>query len=324
MQKILEKRYFDEPNPMVTAVIPTKGRPAEVCRAIRTVLRQTYSNLEVIVVVDGPDPATIEALKVFSDPRIHVLVNETNLGLAETRNVGVRNSSGSWIALLDDDDEWLPAKIDAQLAAAKAIDSEYVIIASRFIERTRKIERVIPNALPDSTELFSEYLYCQRGFLQPSSFFISKKLLLDIPFTKGLPIEDTDWLLRAVANRDTRLQVLPEPLSIYNNLATEGRLGTGGPWEPIYAWGIQNRSLFTARAFALFMTKQVALKAKKNGASLRVQLHILSAAWLIGAFTIESLVYMAIYMAFPTEARMTLRNFKDRSSSLLRRSPECV
>ena len=102
--------------PLVSAVIPTRNRPHLVGRAVHSALNQTYACLEIIVVVDGPDSVTQDALAAIRDSRLRVIVLEKNVGVAEARNIGVRRANGDWIALLDDDDEWLPNKIARQIA----------------------------------------------------------------------------------------------------------------------------------------------------------------------------------------------------------------
>src|SRR5216684_3398690 len=104
--------------PLVSAVIPTRSRAALVVRAVRTALNQTYANLEVIVVIDGPDEETMLALSGIHQPRLRVIVLAQSSGGASARNAGVEAAHGEWIAFLDDDDEWLPGKIENQIAAA--------------------------------------------------------------------------------------------------------------------------------------------------------------------------------------------------------------
>jgi hypothetical protein len=293
---------------LVTAVIPTRNRPALVRRAVLDALSQTYQHMEVLVVIDGPDPATEEALSTIRDPRLRIIVNAENQGQAETRNVGVRHARGEWIAFLDDDDQWMPEKVERQLQVALSLNCTHAFVVSRFIERTPTLERTIPVALPTGTERFSEYLYCDRGFLQPSSLFVSRQLLLDIPFTKGSKVEDTEWLLRAAADPRTRLGAVEDALSIYNSAAPGNRLTYSGPWEPIYAWGITNRALFTPKAFSLFITKQCVSRARQSGAPMKVLLHMLVSGCLLGSFNIKAILYFFVYCFFPGNTRRALRS----------------
>ena len=96
--------------PLVSVVIPTRNRPRLVLRAVASAMRQTYRTLQIVVVVDGPDTESVIALREVQDARIKIVALHENVGGSEARNVGVRESSGNWIAFLDDDDEWLPEK----------------------------------------------------------------------------------------------------------------------------------------------------------------------------------------------------------------------
>ena len=104
--------------PFVSAVIPTRNRHQLVLRAVHSVLTQTYENLEAIVVIDGPDSVTRSALGAIVDPRLRVVELEHSVGGSDARNRGVREARGEWVALLDDDDEWLPSKIEKQVDVA--------------------------------------------------------------------------------------------------------------------------------------------------------------------------------------------------------------
>src|SRR5215475_4171459 len=101
--------------PHVSVVIPTRQRPKLLKRALDSVFAQTFRQFEAIVVLDGQDDDTVRALTTIVDPRIRVFVNPHSLTAAGARNVGVSHARGEWIAFLDDDDEWLPDKLEKQL-----------------------------------------------------------------------------------------------------------------------------------------------------------------------------------------------------------------
>jgi len=101
---------------LVSVIIPTKDRPELLLRAVHSVLAQTYQNIEIIIVDDGSSqPFSI----AIDDPRIKLLVNSVSLGGAAARNIGLRTARGDFICLLDDDDYYLPNKIDVQLSFLK-------------------------------------------------------------------------------------------------------------------------------------------------------------------------------------------------------------
>src|SRR5258708_9679349 len=88
---------------LVSVVIPTLDRPKLLLRAIDSVLRQTHQEIEVIVVVDRPDPDTVTAVRAVSDPRLRLIVNQQRSTAAGARNAGADRATGEWIAFLDDD-----------------------------------------------------------------------------------------------------------------------------------------------------------------------------------------------------------------------------
>src|SRR5258707_8754215 len=114
-------------NPSVSAVIATIGRPS-LSRAVQSVLDQTYPVDEIIVVADAGVQVSVPA-----DDRIVLLRCSDGGGPAESRQLGIDAARGSVIALLDDDDVWLPTKLARQLAAADSVDGDHWIVSSRML-----------------------------------------------------------------------------------------------------------------------------------------------------------------------------------------------
>jgi glycosyltransferase involved in cell wall biosynthesis len=101
--------------PKVSVVIPTYNRAESLPKAVASVLRQTFQDFEIVVVDDASTDDTDEVVRSFSDERIRYIRHETNKREAETRNTGVQNSKGEYISFIDDDDEWLPEKLELQV-----------------------------------------------------------------------------------------------------------------------------------------------------------------------------------------------------------------
>lgn len=101
----------------ISAVITTYNRASIVPRAIASVLAQTRPVEELIVVDDGSRDNTAEVVGSYGPPVRYV--HQENRGLSAARNTGAREARGGWIAFLDDDDEWLPDKIERQVAVLK-------------------------------------------------------------------------------------------------------------------------------------------------------------------------------------------------------------
>jgi glycosyltransferase involved in cell wall biosynthesis len=99
----------------LSCIIPTFNRASTLERAVNSVLAQTHTDFECLIVDDASTDETSFVLQRFSDPRIKKLKLEKNLGVSAARNRGAKMAAGQWLAFLDSDDEWLPHKLKAQL-----------------------------------------------------------------------------------------------------------------------------------------------------------------------------------------------------------------
>lgn len=103
---------------LVSAIVITHNRVERLERAINSVLAQTYANIELIIVNDGSKDGTKEYLDVLAakTPNIKVIHHELAKGACAARNTGIGSASGHYIAGLDDDDEWMPERIEKMKA----------------------------------------------------------------------------------------------------------------------------------------------------------------------------------------------------------------
>ena len=104
----------------VSVIIPTYKRCDFIDRAINSILNQSYPNIEIVIVDDNGD-GTLDRNKMIeimnkyeSDNRIKYIKNPVNKGGALARNIGIQAATGEFITFLDDDDEYLPTKIEVQ------------------------------------------------------------------------------------------------------------------------------------------------------------------------------------------------------------------
>jgi glycosyltransferase involved in cell wall biosynthesis len=105
--------------PLVSVVIPTRHRAELLAQCVESILGQTLRCIEVIVVVDGPDPATIDFLASVDDARLRYVSHPESRGVSNARNTGIDLATGRWLAFCDDDDVWAPTKLDAQLTVLR-------------------------------------------------------------------------------------------------------------------------------------------------------------------------------------------------------------
>lgn len=134
--------------PFFSVIIPTHNRAAILGNAIGSVLDQTYSDYELIIVNDHSDDNTEEIVKGFSDPRIKFLMNSRRRGPSGTRNTGIYAASGQWISFLDDDDIWLTKKLESLHMKIQDLEKNVGIIYTGFayydFDRKEMLQIVMP------------------------------------------------------------------------------------------------------------------------------------------------------------------------------------
>jgi glycosyltransferase involved in cell wall biosynthesis len=300
--------------PLVSAVIPTHNRAQLVCRAIKSALHQTYLNLEVVVVVDGPDAKTASLLEGLHEPRLRVVETTETGGPAEARNIGVRAAKGKWVAFLDDDDEWISTKIEKQVALLEGANPSTNFIACRWQEADTYTNRAFPRTFPQAEEDWSEYVYCRAAFMPPSTWFIKRELMLAVPFTPGLFFnEDADWLLRA---RDASAIVptfMDDALTIYHNERSIVRLSEKSDWEAQYKWAVTHRDrLLTRRAFSYFLIRLCIPRVGQTRSPIRTSLFLLREAVSKGDIDLYFCIYVVAVALLDANARYRLRGFVDK------------
>ena len=304
----------------VSAVIPTRNRPNLVVRAVKTALNQTHPNMNVVVVVDGPDELTSNALDALSDPRIQIISLPHHHGACEARNAGVQAAKGDWIAFLDDDDEWLPRKIELQLSAAGRSAHSIPVVLCRMIARTPLADYVWPRRLPEPGEPINEYLFCRksvfhsRGVMQSSTLFAKREFLLRVPFRDGLrKHQDWDWVLRAAAQDGVGFDFESSPLTIYNvNPTQPGISNKTNDWHYSLSWIEEMRPYISSRAYASFVLSDVAEMAARV-ASLREYWELLKHAIQEGKPALADVMRYAIVRLFPRDVRSRLRFWSGRT-----------
>jgi glycosyltransferase involved in cell wall biosynthesis len=255
---------------MISVVIPTRNRPTVVAHAVRSALNQTYTDIEVVVVIDGSDEGTVQALHEIQDSRLRVVALPDNVGGSEARNIGARETRGEWIALLDDDDEWMPDKLQKQVVVANDSAFEYPIVATALIARSRRGELRWPRKPPSYP--LSEYLFVRNslfqgeGVLQTSTLMMKRELLLKVPFTRGLRRhQDWDWILRAGNAPGVGIEFISDALAIWNIDDPLSPLKTQYHWRYSWEWIRANRDLVTPRAYAGFVAVTLSAQASWQG-----------------------------------------------------------
>lgn len=152
-------------NELVSIIMPSYNTAKFISETIYSVLTQTYTNWELIIVDDCSTDNTDEVAKPFlSDERIKYIKNEKNSGAAISRNRALCEAKGKWIAFLDSDDLWLPEKLEKQIAFMEKND--YRFSYTNYIEID---ETANPNGRsvtgPKKVTRHGMYNYCWMGCL---------------------------------------------------------------------------------------------------------------------------------------------------------------
>ena len=150
---------------LVSIIMPSYNTAKFISETIESVLVQTYTNWELIIVDDCSTDNTDEVVKSFlSYNRIKYIKNEKNSGAAVSRNRALREAKGKWIAFLDSDDLWLPVKLEKQIAFMK--ENDYHFSYTNYVEIN---EASIPNGRfitgPKRITKRGMYNYCWMGCL---------------------------------------------------------------------------------------------------------------------------------------------------------------
>lgn len=283
---------------LVSVVIPTLNRPEVVRRAVESVQAQTYQNFEIIVVIDGHDPATEASLASLHEPRLKVISHGKNKGPGAARNTGVQNAVGQWVAFLDDDDEWLPRKLELQVAAAQSIKDRNAIITCRVHAEFGGKRMTWPARQPGENEHISDYLIdrprlrSRPGYVATPTIMVSRELAAAIPFPNDGDHEDWSWLLLLADERKARLHFVWEPLVVVKISPNLSSRSHRNEWQVSLDWARKYRSRMTALAFSSFVMTKVAVRARRAGAWCALP-RILAAAIRMGSPKPRHLVFFA-------------------------------
>lgn len=185
--------------PRVSVVVPTVDRLEMVRRAVKSVMSQDYAGeIECLVVIDGPAHVDLKASNTPTRT-LRVLRNERTPGLAGNRNTGYLAATGTLVANCDDDDEWLPAKLTAQVELLRQRPDASIVTTGIVIRHDgRDTVRLAPKAEMN----LADFIEDRHTEVHPSGFLMDRRTLLERVglVDENLPggyAEDYELLLRA-------------------------------------------------------------------------------------------------------------------------------
>jgi len=190
--------------PIVSVIIPTQNRPQWLVAAVESVYAQTFQNFEIIVVLKNADCETCAAAdRLSADSRVRVLKTKEPT-VAGARNRGLELARGDWVAFLDDDDIWLPDKLEVQLAAARETGAD--LVTCNFIQ-FNDAEDIAPSGLTP----------------RPSGLSFAEALLLDNYVSGGSAALVRTAVMRQLDGFDERI-VAAEDWDMWRRLSWDHRI----------------------------------------------------------------------------------------------------
>lgn len=212
--------------PLVSVIIPCYNHQNYVEKSLKSVLNQTYKNIEIIVIDDGSKDNSVNILKELQKVNHFILECQENMGVCKTLNKAISMSKGKYIAILASDDYWDLSKIEKQVKVLETSEnSEFCFTqALEFDSNTNKKINIFPKKPLSGNVLNNVFI---RQHVPAGSMIFSRKLFDKLNgFDETLKEEDWDFVIRSAAN--TKFIGIKEPLFFYrshetNIMKTRGR-----------------------------------------------------------------------------------------------------
>lgn len=219
--------------PLVSVIIPNYNYAHFLKGCIDSVLNQTYNNTEIIIIDDCSNDGSRQFYESIAHlANVIILYNSENVGVVASRNRGLQVAKGQYIALLDPDDEWLPNKLELQVAAAVAGNNiictglaiintkgEQLKIRQSLFKHITYTNMLKSNSIPNSSALITRQFLGTQLYSEVGNPYFGKK----VPFIstyKYLIHEDYAFWLRLLKQNDARVCYLTQPLVRYRVHAT--------------------------------------------------------------------------------------------------------
>jgi len=198
--------------PLVSVNMPVKNGEKYLKEAIQSVLNQTFSDFELVVINDGSTDSSADIVRSFNDERIRFFDNETGTGIASTRNFAIKNSLGKYIAIFDCDDVMLPDRLQKQVDFLEK-NSDFALVGSaiEMIDENDIFLKKHIYKLPENlikTQLFFDNYFAQSTVMMRKN--VLENFFYDINFVQG-----EDYLLWSQIAQNHKVANLKDTLVRY-------------------------------------------------------------------------------------------------------------
>lgn len=253
--------------PLISVVIPAFNREKSITDCINSVLNQSFSDFEIIVVDDGSSDNTAARVKEFSDARVNYFYQD-NAGGSKARNTGILAARGKYIAFLDSDDQFLPFHLERALSDMNSGDT-VVSFSQIKVDRGGEIFFLKPPASIKINQHVSEYLLADRGFIQTSTLVLPTALAKETLFDEKLKYgQDTDFAIRISQNGGSFI-MRKDPSVLWDDKWNEKRVSSKIDFKNRIEWLNRVRSAITDKAYYADLGWPVAKGLSSQGYFLR-------------------------------------------------------
>jgi glycosyltransferase involved in cell wall biosynthesis len=185
-----------------SVIIPCFNSSGSIYRALKSVVSQSYKPYEVLLIDDASEDFNLlldVVSKFENDLNIKVLRNPCNKNGAYSRNRGIENASGDFVAFLDSDDSWVEERLESALKIITNTENDNFIIYGKFeLVRLGSPRVFLPLRGIGKLELVSEYIFAAGQQMQTSTFICSLDIAKNIKFDSNLSRhQDSDFMMRA-------------------------------------------------------------------------------------------------------------------------------
>lgn len=220
--------------PLVSVIMPLYNAENFVAEAIESVRSQTIENWELFVIDDRSTDGSYDVVRKYCeiDPRITLLQNEKNSGVAKTRNFGISKAKGQYIALLDSDDYWKPLFLEKMLSRAEETKADIVYCSYEITDADGK-KQCNDFIVPAETDFDSSIV---RSVITCSTALVAAKTAKENPFPTDVYHEDIAlWF--SILKKGGTARGVPEVLATYRQRKASrsaGKLASAWRRWPIY------------------------------------------------------------------------------------------
>lgn len=293
--------------PNISVVIPTIGRPA-LKRAIESVLAQTIEPAEILVMADTLDPITLP-----EHPSVRLIRVGPGAGGNVARQTGIELASSELVALLDDDDEWLPQHLENHLGMLPEdeVRGNWIATSRLYAKYADGRSEIWPKRLKNPDETLPQYIFRKHsifggvGFIQASTLLFPKKLGLSVPFDGDLRFhQDVAWLVDLAGFTESIDIYQSEVPSVIYHIGSQTVSKRISADESI-AWS-DRLDPSDRRTLGDFIVVH-AIQGAKNAGSLKGMISTIAAGNKLGKPGLPAMLYGFLLVARVAAARVTGR-----------------